>query len=461
MTPSADLLDHTIASLAVAYRAGSVSPVEATAAALRRIEQTQRRLRAFVVIDRDGAMDAASIAERELREGRDRGPLHGIPVAVKDIFDVAGWPTRCGSASRADAEAAERDAVAVARLRAAGVVVVGKTVTQEFAAGVLSPPARNPWDPDRAPGGSSGGSAVAVAVGAALIGLGSDTGGSVRIPAAACGVVGFKPAFGALPVDGVFPLAWSLDTVGPLTRSVDDAALAYAALRGESPPAAGSPESIAGLRLALPREHFLARLQPDVAETVHAAASVFRSLGADVVEVDWPSAGAARDCAFVLNRVETAAVHAELAVNAERIAALNPDLRLRIRAGGRLAVNDYLLALRARSVLRDSVADLFRRHRLRAVLAPTLPTTALPAADPVARWVDGDESAGTAWTRLTMPFNATGQPVLALPCGFDSTGLPIGLQLAGRPGDEATLFRLGRAYEAASPWSSKRPPTVP
>ncbi len=227
--------DLTIREAGVKLRSGTLSPVELTEAVLARIAATEPVLHAYVQVLAEEAMGAAREAEAELRAGRDRGPLHGIPIAIKDILDVAGVPTRCGSHVRADARAANADAEAVARLRAAGAVIVGKTVTHEFAGGVLSPPARNPWDPGRIPGGSSGGSGAAVAAGSCLAALGTDTAGSIRIPAALCGVVGLKPTTGQVSTRGVFPLSWSLDTVGPLAKTVDDAMLVLNAILGEAP----------------------------------------------------------------------------------------------------------------------------------------------------------------------------------------------------------------------------------
>ena len=221
MTQTAsDLLELNIQELGAGFRQKRWSPLEATRASLARIETTEPQLHAWVEVDTDRALASAAQAEREIASGQDRGPLHGVPIGIKDIYDVAGLPTRCGSEARADAPAATASAPSVAWLQAGGAVVLGKTVTQEFAAGTISPPARNPWDPARIPGGSSGGSAAAVAIGACYGAMGSDTGGSIRIPAAACGVTGFKPAFGELDVAGVFPLSWSLDTVGHIARTV-------------------------------------------------------------------------------------------------------------------------------------------------------------------------------------------------------------------------------------------------
>ena len=450
----------TVRQAAAAFRDGSLDPVELTRASLDRIAESDEILRAWVVVDQEGAISQAAEARRELRAGIDRGPLHGIPAAVKDIIDVAGLPTRCGSALLSDAGPAQTDAPIVARLRAAGAVIVGKTVTQEFAAGVLSPPARNPWDPARTPGGSSRGSAVAVATGASLVALGSDTGGSIRIPAAAVGVVGFKPAYRWFDLAGVYPLAPSLDTLGPLGRTVDDVAVAYGALR-DRPIAVGDTSRLSGIRLGVPRGHFRERLQPGVAAAVDDALRVLRALGVALVEADWEEAAAARACAFILNRVETArSLWPLVAGDPDRLAKLNPDLRPRVVGGRLVPAVLYLEALAARERIRDSMLAYLDSHRLAGIVTPTLPATAVPMADPVIRNGEHVEPVGVGYTRLTMPFNATGQPVLAVPCGFAPDGLPVGLQIAGRPGDEATPFAIGMAYEREAGWTRRVPPAV-
>lgn len=441
-----------IAEIGARYRAGSLSPVDVVTACLAQIAATEPEAHAWVEVDDQGALAAARQAEKELLEGNDRGPLHGIPIAVKDIFDVAGMPTRCGSAALADAAPASADAATVATLRAGGAIILGKTVTQEFAAGVISAPARNPWDFSGVPGGSSGGSAVAVALGQALGAMGSDTGGSIRIPAAACGVVGFKPTYGALSLAGVYPLSWSLDTAGPLARTVADAEIIWQALT--SGDGASSPQldnaSLANLRIGVARGFFWDALQADVAASVDTAVETLRGLGAEVVDVEWADAAVARAASFVINRVETAAVHERMARDEpDRFALLGADLRLRVAAGSAVPAILYLQSMRVREAARDSMAKLFAAHRLTALVAPSLPTTAVPADDLRIVGTGLDESIGAGWTRLTMPFNATGQPVLAMPCGFDRSNLPIGLQLAGQPGREAALFQIGQALETA------------
>jgi aspartyl-tRNA(Asn)/glutamyl-tRNA(Gln) amidotransferase subunit A len=466
MTISAsEMLDCNIRELGTGFREGRWSPVDLTSAALERIAKTEPSICAWVLVDPDQAMAAAQKAERELRAGIDRGPLHGIPLGVKDIFDVVGWPTRCGSTSRRDAAPAIRDARSVATLREAGAVLLGKTVTQEFAAGVVSAPARNPWDPSRIPEGSSGGSAAAVAVGACLGALGSDTGGSIRIPAAACGVVGFKPSFGQVSVAGVFPLSVSLDTVGPLARCVDDAWILWNTLLEAQTIRdlhhQQEQRKLNGVRIGIPDTYFFEWLQPSVRDRLDVAIDALRSLAAAVVDVSWPLADAARAAAFIVNRVETAYVHERVArVDHERFQMYGADLRLRVVAGRSIPATLYLQALDALATTRASMERVIADYNLDALLAPTLPTTALPADNLTIDNTGLDESLGAAWTRLTMPFNATGQPVLALPVGFAADGLPIGLQLAGTAGHEVMLIQIGRSLEAELEVHSLRPPLL-
>ena len=459
---SSELLELSIQELGDGFRQKRWSPLEVTRASLTRIEATEPQLHAWVEIDTGRALASAAQAEREIASGQDRGPLHGVPIGIKDIYDVAGLPTRCGSEARADAPVAKVSALSVAWLQAGGAVVLGKSVTQEFAAGTISPPARNPWDPARIPGGSSGGSAAAVAIGACFGAMGSDTGGSIRIPAAACGVTGFKPAFGELDVTGVFPLSWSLDTVGPIAKTVDDTWRMWQALQtgaGQHQRTTVKPESPP--RIGIARQFFFEWLQPGVRGAVEDAIARLTENGMTIVEAPWADAAAARACAFLINRVETAAVHERVAVEEpERFFRYGAELRLRIAAGRTVPATIYTRGMRARRIVKDSIAQLFAEHRLDALLAPTLPTTAIPADRLVIEGTGLDESVGAGWTRLTMPFNATGQPVLALPCGLDPIGLPVGIQLAGRPGDEARLFQVAGAVERVLDFHRARPPLL-
>lgn len=461
--PSAHLWQLSIAEAGARFRDGSLSPVELTTATLDRIAATEPTLHAYVSVLADAAMASARHAETELRSGHDRGPLHGIPIGVKDIFDLRGEPTRCGSRVRADAPSATADAAVVAKLRAGGAILIGKTVTQEFAAGVVSDPARNPWDPTRIPGGSSGGSGAAVAAGSCAGALGSDTGGSIRIPAAVNGITGLKPTFGQVSTRGVFPYSWSLDTVGPLARSVTDAELIYQVIAGPSQGSGSSstttadqPQDLRGVRLGVPHAYFFDRLQPGVRTAVTDALTTLSELGAELVDVTWDDAKAARAVAYTLSRAEAAAFHGEsLRRIPDRFAA---ELRTSFEAGFFVPIEGYFQALKAREVVRRSIAALFAAQRIEALVLPTLAATAVPAADLIVHYDDGDEPVRAAYTRFTQPFNATGQPVLSLPCGFDDQRLPVGLQVVGRPFAEAPLCQLGRVYQNATDWHMQFPP---
>ena len=449
--------------IAAALRSERWGKTEYHEATRRRIAETEPVLHAHV---RQLDVEPFSI-------GADDLPLVGLTVAVKDIFDVRGVPTLCNSASRDGVEPAQDDAVAVERLRTAGALLISKTVTQEFAAGVVSNPARNPWDPDRIPGGSSGGSGAAVSVGAAALAFGSDTGGSIRIPASICGVVGLKPTLGSVSRQGVFPLSWSLDTVGPIARTVRDAALMFLLMRDPALVAreddrvgwiallagADANRPLTGQRIGVSAPYFLDRLTDDVRAAFNAALETLRSLGAEVVEVAWADADIARAAATVINRVESAAIHA--AGVATDPSGYGTELKDRLVASQRIASGDYIRALQARNVARSSMADTFVRAGLTAILAPSTAGTAARVDDLNVRYADGVvEPVGNAYLRLNQPFNATGQPVLCLPCGFDRQGLPIGLQIATAPGHELTACRIGAAYEAATEWHHQRPPVL-
>ncbi|MBX3072080.1 MAG: amidase [Thermomicrobiales bacterium] len=437
----------TILEAASLLRSRALSSVELLDSVLERAAETEPSVHAWVLIDAEQAGEAARSCDNDLVKGETRGPLHGIPVGVKDIFDVRGLPTRCGSRSRQEAPAATEDAVVVRQLRDSGAILLGKTVTQEFAAGVVSDPARNPWNPDRIPGGSSGGTAASIVAGSSLAGLGSDTGGSIRIPAAMCGVVGFKPTFGALSTGGVFPLSWSLDTVGPLTRTVDDATLMYRVMQtgeGRSKPA---PRS-APLRVGIPRPHFFDRLQPGVASAMALAIESLGQAGIEVIETPWAEASAARAASFIINRVETVGVH--IGDLAEQWDGYGEELRLRIESSTLVPAYAYVKAHQARGIIARSCARVFDEHELDAMITPASPGTAAPADDVRVVYDDGSrEHVGMAYTRFTMPFNATGQPALSIPCGFDDLGLPVGLQIAGRPNKDEALLSAGRRIEDA------------
>jgi aspartyl-tRNA(Asn)/glutamyl-tRNA(Gln) amidotransferase subunit A len=410
----------------------------------------------------------AERADRQRASGQALGPMHGIPLAIKDIVDVAGVPTKCNSRSMADAAPAVEDAPLVAKWKAAGAIVVGKSVTQEFAAGTISAPSRNPWDLDRIPGGSSGGSAAAIAAGMALMSIGTDTGGSIRCPASVCGVTGLKPTYGTVGRRGIYPLAWMLDTAGPIGRTVEDCAVALDAIAGHDPLDPGSSptqpgsaqaelgQDIRGLRIGHPRAYFYDNLEEGLPELFDDAAQTLALLGAEIVEADWDLAAEARAVSMVINRVETSAVHEQ---RVRRHADLVGDeWRLRVKAGLLMPATGYVRAHQARIVVRQSMANYFNSHQLDAMVIPATAGAAARADDPVLTYANGTrEHVLTGYTRLTMPINATGQPSIAIPAGFTAAGLPIGMQVVGRPFAEARICRIAHAYELECRWVDRRP----
>lgn len=434
------------------------SAVELIEATLQRIEVTEPAVHAYVEVYAGEARDAAQEADRVRDAEKSLRPLLGIPLGIKDIFDVAGKQTRCGAKQRAEVGVARNDALSVSTWRRDGAIFTGKTVTQEYAAGVVSDPARNPWDIDRVPGGSSGGSATAVAVGSCLGAMGSDTGGSIRIPAAVTGMVGLKPTFGRIPVTGVYPLSPSLDTIGPIARTVADALVLYLSLANRTAEIAGvdallTPEgnrSLDGVRIGVLTSFFNENIQPDVAASFADAIRVLRDLGARIIEVDWQDAAAARAVAALISRIESGTIHHDHL--REHPELMREDARSRFEAGQVLPGNLYLRARMAREVARDSIARCYAEHRLSVIAVPTLAATAPRADHLIVEFPDGEEGIGSGLTRLAQPWNATGQPVISVPCGADRNGMPIGLALVGRPNDEIGISRIAHQYEQATRW---------
>ncbi|MZD10189.1 amidase [Streptomyces sp. SID5785] len=438
----------TIAELGRALRRGTTTSAHLVRAALRRIEDRDPAVNAFVLVDPAGARAAAEQADAELAAGRDRGPLHGIPVAVKDLIDIAGLPTTCGSASSFGTARASEDAEIVTRLRRAGAVIVGKTTLHEFAYGATGDrsvhgPSRNPVDPDRMSGGSSGGSAAAVAAGMVPLALGTDTAGSVRVPAALCGVVGFKPAFDVLPVQGVHPLAPTLDHVGLFTATSHDALLAYRALAfgpadgtgaGDLPPDAGTvawidPEDIA----------------PADARVTGAAHDSLTHNGL----TPYTLGGALGDTAHLFRTFSTLQGHEAFAVHEAHLdddaSLIDPDVLARLRTGQAVTTGQYAEADRARRAFRDRVRRLLDEHP--ALAMPTVPVTAPRIGRRTVQVGRTTTDTRTALLSLTSPWNMAGVPALSVPVGHVD-GLPVGVQLITNPGDEERLFALAAAVES-------------
>ena len=439
--------DRPLHRVADAIRTGAVPVREVVDAALDRIRARDGALNAFTTVLDDDARAQADAAAREIAAGRYRGPLHGVPVSVKDLIDVAGLPTT--AASRVPRGAPATDAPVVARLRAAGAVLVGKCNLHEFAFGTTGEdsafgPARHPLDPGRSPGGSSSGSAVSVAAGMAWASIGTDTGGSVRIPAAACGVVGLKPTFGEVSCEGVVPLAPSLDHVGLLARCVADARLVFRALRGANPPRPAALDPVTR-RLGCPRPFFLDKLDAGVRETFEQAVERLRDAGWDVRDAPVRHAEDTPAVCLHLLLPEAAAAHAHgLDHHADLYC---PDVRLRLELGRYVMAEDYVRARRGRAVLAEAVdAALAGRDAL------VLPALAMPAPRLGAATVeiDGRPAPLRPLTlRLTQLFNATGHPAVSIPCGSTQAGLPCGLQLVGRRHGTDHLLDVAEACEAA------------
>ncbi|MFF8727180.1 amidase [Streptomyces sp. NPDC015171] len=455
----------SLAAAADAIRNRALSPVELVDHVLERIETTEPRLGAYATVDAEGARRAARQAEHEIANGRPRGPLHGIPMGLKDLIDVAGTATTAGSRVRADHRAAA-DSTVAARLASAGAILLGKTHTHEFAYGLTTPQTRNAWDATRIAGGSSGGSAVAVAAGTATFALGTDTGGSIRVPAALNGVVGLKPTYGLVPRHGVTSLSWSLDHVGPLTRTVEDAALVLSVLAGHDPrdpasldtpavdyrpgaraDAPGLPD-LSGLRVGVPGTYYFERVDPDVEAAVRHAIGELQALGARLVDVEIPMARYIQATHWGLMVPEATAYHEGSLRTAPEL--YQADVRVLLEAGALMSAGDYLRAQRARTLMRRAWAHLL--DEVDVIAAPTVPTTAVKAGQQSVTWPDGTtEAVPDAYVRLSAPANITGVPSLTLPVGHDSAGMPIGMQLLGRPLGEAGLLRVGHAYEATRP----------
>ncbi|MGW0792982.1 amidase [Streptomyces sp. NPDC002911] len=444
-------LSLTEASRAV--RARELSPVELTESVLARIAAVEGRLGAYVTVAADAALAAAGRAEREISGSGPRGPLHGIPMALKDLIDAEGIPTTASSRVRAG-HVAERDSRVAERLGAAGAVLLGKTHTHEFAYGLTTPQTNNAWDHSRVAGGSSGGSAVAVATGGATFAMGTDTGGSIRVPAALNGVVGLKPTYGLVPRTGVTSLSWSLDHVGPLTRTVQDVALVLSATADHDPrdPASVSGPTLdrfpggdlRGLKVGVPRNHYFDRVTPEVEESVRGAIERLAELGAELVDVEIPMARYIQAVQWGLMVPEATAYH-------ERSLRATPDLyaadvRILLEAGELTSAGDYLRAQRARTMMRDAWARMF--DGIDVLAAPTVPMTAAEAGQEAVEWADGTtEAVSDSYVRLCAPANITGVPALTLPVGHDRAGLPIGMQLMARPFRDVTVLRVGRVYE--------------
>ena len=456
--------------LAPMIKSGEISPVEIIDAHLSRIRATEPVLNSFITVLADEATTAARQAERDIRAGRHRGPLHGIPVGLKDLFNTGGVRTTSGSRIY-DNYIPAQDCTVAARFREAGAILLGKLNMHQFAYGPTGENPdyghmHNPWDPERVSGGSSGGSGSAAAAGQCTITTGSDTGGSIRIPAALCGIVGLKPTYGRVSRHGLTPLAWSMDHPGPMVRTVEDAAITMNVIAGHDPNDVASANlpvpdytaaltgEISGLRIGVPRQYMEAPLDPEVRQAVNSALEQMETMGAEVVEVEFPEFNDAAAISTTMLMAEATACFRDLlASDGNR---LYEPVRLRLEAGLFISAADYLRAQQGRAVFDRAARRLLEDVDLLA--GPTEPVTAPPILQQ--QVLAGEQEIGTvaALTQYTRPYNITGFPAISVPCGFSYEGMPIGLQLAGRPFDEETVLRAAHAYEQSTDWHDRRPP---
>jgi aspartyl-tRNA(Asn)/glutamyl-tRNA(Gln) amidotransferase subunit A len=452
---------------------GKISPVDLVEIAARRIEPLNPKLNAFLALAFESARRQARRAEREIRAGRRRGPLHGIPISLKDNIWTRGVETTAGSKILAGFLPAE-DATVTARLRRAGAILIGKTNLHEFAYGVTTEnphygPVRNPWDTRRMVGGSSGGSAASLAAGIGWGSVGSDTGGSVRIPPSLCGVVGLKPTFGRVSCYGVVPLSVSLDHVGPLATSVTGAAWLLDAIAGRDPrdpftrraptPAAGYARSLrqrlGRVRIGLPREHFFEDLDPEVRAAVEAAARQMERLGAKIRDISLPGVDRWVADAAEIAFAEARHYHESAGYFPARAGEYGEDVRRLLERGGKIRASDYLVHMDRMHQARASWDRMLAGCD--ALLSPATPIPAPLLGQKIAK-IDGkQETVRAVLLRLCRPANFTGAPALVLPCGFTRSGLPIGLQFMGPLWAEERLLRIGYAYEQSTEWQQRRP----
>jgi len=459
----------SIREAAEEIHSGLITPTELVLETLEQIEKRDGEIQAYITVIRDEALEEAEKLERELRTGLYRSQLHGIPISIKDIIAVKGVRTTAGSRMLADHISLE-DAMVVEQLRKMGAIIIGKTNTFEFAYGPYAPPTRNPWDTTRTTGGSSGGSAAAIAAGMTLGAIGTDTGGSIRIPASCCGITGLKPTYGRVSCYGVIPLSWSLDHVGPMGRSAEDCAIMFDAIAKYDPRDPNSvtglpsrptatliegaegrgPMSLQGIKLGVPQESFYAPLDPEVRASWRAALHVLEEEGAELLEVELPHP--TMDLYRTIQMPEATLSHRQKGWLTEHPERYTELVGSRLVQGQTVAAVDYLHAQYERRVFSSSLRSVMQR--VDAFVLPTQPVPAILATD-AGRDIEIDgiiENATVAMLRLTMPFNLAGLPAISFPCGFSSGGLPIGLQVAGKPFEEATVLRVAHAYQQLTDW---------
>jgi aspartyl-tRNA(Asn)/glutamyl-tRNA(Gln) amidotransferase subunit A len=459
-------LPFTISELSRELRDRSISPVELTHDCLDRIEKLNPTLNAFITVTAESALERARLAEREIYRGHYLGPLHGIPIGLKDIIDVAGVPTTAASALFSTPQkdhVPTEDAQVVRRLRSGGAIILGKQNLHEFAYGGSSMisffgEVHNPWDPTRIAGGSSGGSAASVAAGLGFAAVGTDTAGSIRLPAAYCGIVGLKPTYGRISTRGVVPLSSSYDHVGPLTTTVYDAALMAQVISDyDSPnPSADKPvpslisafdEMPENLRVGVPRTFFFDDLHPEIANAIEKAIDIFRQLNAEIRDVKLEVSTDRK-----LASAEAYAYHKEFVERSPEL--YQPATLARIQSGAHISAPDALQASRDLQASRQAIQEIF--HEVDVLLTPTVPIPPPLIAD-LREHPENLRPQELLMLRNTRPFNVWGIPTITVPCGFTKDGLPIGLQLASAPWRGIVLLQAAQAYEQATAWQKNRP----
>lgn len=459
---SNDVCWLTISEVSQLLRERKISSVELTQLCLERIERLNPKLNAFITVTAESALDEARAAEAEIRKGCWRGPLHGVPIALKDLFDTAGVRTTAASAVFRD-RVPNQDCEVVRRLKSVGAVLLGKLNMHEFAyggSGIISffGPTKNPWPQEHIAGGSSSGSAAAVAAGMCYGSLGSDTGGSIRLPAAYCGIVGLKPTYGRVSTRGVIPLSWSCDHVGPMARSAADAAIILQTIAGYDqedptsldapvPDYAAAPRDTAPLRVGIPRDCFYEQLDPEIETAMAVAISQIGKVAANVREVKLPLASDT-----MVLRAEAYAYHFESIQKTPEL--YQPDTLRRIRSGEAISGVDYIRTRRQMEEHRRGILRLF--DSVDVLISPTTPTP----PPTIAELIDDMENLRNkeiVMLRNTRPFNALGLPTISIPCGFTKMGLPLGIQITGAPQAESTVLRLANAYEQHTEWHTRHP----
>ncbi|MDA1280049.1 MAG: amidase [Chloroflexi bacterium] len=467
-----DLIYRSVAELAAGIQSGELSPVDLVAASLDRISQLDGDLNAFLEVWDDTARENALEAEKAISSGGYLGPLHGIPIGLKDLIDVAGKKTTGGSKVLAN-NVAGTDATVVQKLRSAGAILVGKLNLVEFAFGTTglnshTGDVKNPWDRTRITAGSSSGSAAAVASGMIPAALGTDTGGSIRMPAALCGIAGLKPTYGRVSRVGVLDLSWSMDHVGPMTRTTADCALMMNVLAGHDPRDTASstepvPDFTAGLSgglknlsIGVPKDYFFGDLvDPEVASIVLSSVEKMANAGAEIVELAMPWVHKGRSINLGVIMPEATAVHERML--SDRADSYTPAVRSRIQAGFNISAVDYVRAQRAREWFNHQMAESMAR--VDVLVTPTVPIQTPTIADCTPS--PDRAAAGSELAIFTGVFDVTGQPSHSIPCGFTSQGLPVGMMITGHPFDEATVLQVGSAYEKLTDWHQRPPSDIP